>query len=232
LIVLSQDPVWSQQDDEDLTPSSEKRQCALEILSQNFQFSEERSNNHVLTEVLLVTQLIDNRADLRDIAANSQILLDGSVRVDLVSGWLKNGTHLKDAIAIMSQRVNLNLIGTSKNKIGDFTGLTGTPPNHIISRIPENAKILPWKPGRITQGMKFEWTDESGQDWEVKMHGPDINATVGSNAASGWVLRVRYGKEYMDVAGTFYSQKALYNPRSPYYNPTAANDTHMPIQQP
>ena len=101
----------------------------------------------------VVTQLIDNKADLRDIAANSQILLDGGVRVDLISGWLKNGTHLNDAIAIMSQGVDLNLIGTSSEG-GDFTGLTGTPPNHIISRIPRMQRTT-LEPGRITKGMNL-----------------------------------------------------------------------------
>src|SRR5579864_5101904 len=72
----------------------------------------------------LVTQLINNKADLRDIAVNVQILLDGGIRVDLVNGWLDNRTHLNDAIAIMSQWVDLNLIGTS-SKVGDFTGLMG-----------------------------------------------------------------------------------------------------------
>lgn len=181
----------------------------------------------------VVTQLINNHVNLRDVATNSQILLDGNVRIDLVNAWLKNGTHLKDAIAIINQEIDLNQIGTS-SKVEDFTDLIGATPNEVVSRIPTDAKILPWKPdpGRIEQGMKFGWTDPSGQDWEVRMHEADPKALPGSHAASGWVLRVKYGKGYMDTTGTFYSQKALFNPRSPYYNPTAANATHMPIQQP
>jgi hypothetical protein len=180
----------------------------------------------------VVTQLINNKADLRDIATNSQVLLDGGIRVDLVNGWLKSGTHLNDAIAIMNQGIDLNLIGTS-SKVGDFTGLIGATLNEVVARIPADAKILPWKPdlGRIEEGMKFGWIDVIGQDWEVRMHEPDIKAPMGSNAASGWVVRIQRDNYYMDNAGNFYKQNWL-KPTSLKYNPANANATHIPIQAP
>jgi hypothetical protein len=184
---------------------------------------------------LVVTQLIDNKVDLRDIAANSQILLDRSVRVDLVSGWLKNGTHLNDAIAIMSQGVDLNLIGTSST-VQDFTGLTGAPLNEVVSRIPKDANIERWllERGRIEKGMTFKWKDASSQTWTVRMHEADPNPKLPawSNAARGWVLRVRRSGKYMDADGNFYTQNALANPCSTKYDPSGANATHIPIQAP
>jgi hypothetical protein len=175
----------------------------------------------------VVTQLIDNKADLRDIAVNSQILLDEGVRVDLVSGWLKNGTHLKDAIAVMDQGVDLNLIGTN-SQVGDFTGLTGTIPDEILSKIPENAEIEEWTPltGYAQEGMKFKWKDTSGSTWRVRMHDPDPSAPAGSNAASGWVLRVQRGKKFMDADGDFIKPSSL------NCTEEKANETHIPIQSP
>ena len=37
-----------------------------------------------------VSKLIENGADLGDIAINAQILLDGGIRLDLVNEWLSN----------------------------------------------------------------------------------------------------------------------------------------------
>jgi hypothetical protein len=182
-------------------------------------------------DVATAQKLIDlankEGANLDEVAA---LLLDRGIRVDLVNGWLKNGTRLPDAIAIINQGVDLNLIGTSR-KVGDFTSLTGATPNEVVSRIPENAKILSWNPGRIALGMKFGRTDESGQDWVVRMHGPDINAPAGSNAANGWIVRIQRDNYYMDDAGNFYKQNWL-RPTSSRYNPANANATHIPIQAP
>jgi hypothetical protein len=180
----------------------------------------------------VATQLINNRADLRDIATNSQILLSADIRLDLVNEWLKNGTHLNDAIAIMNLGIDLNLIGTS-SKVGDFTGLAGATPNEVVARISQETIILPWKPdpGRIEEGMKFRWTDISGQNWKIRMHEPDIKAPVGSHAASGWIVRIQRDNYYMDDIGNFYKENWL-KPTSSRYNPANANATHIPIQKP
>ncbi len=181
----------------------------------------------------LVTQLINNKADLGDIVVNVQILLDGGIRVDLVNGWLGNGTHLNDAIAIVNQGIDLNLIGTSR-KVGDFTGLTGATPNEVISRISKNAVIRHWvsELGRIEKGMRFAWKDASGKPWMVRMHEADPQAPAGSSAARGWVLRVAYGNKFMDAGGNLYTENALKNAASSNYHPDNANNTHIPIQAP
>lgn len=179
-------------------------------------------------ESSVITQLINNQADLRDIATNSQLLLNGDIRVDLINKWLKNKTHLNDAIAIMRQGVDLNLIGTNKRKVGDFIGLIGATPNEVLSRIPEDAEIEQWVPnlGGALNGMKFYWKDLSGKAWRLRMHGPDPSAPAGSNAASGWVLRVQHRKRFMDAVGDFI------RPNSPDYTEDKANETHIPIQPP
>ena len=181
----------------------------------------------------VVTQLVNNKADLRDIITNSQILLRRGIRVDLVNGWLKNGTHLNDAIAIINQRVDLNQIGTSNN-LKDFTGLIGATPNEVVPRIPKDAIIEHWTsiPEAAQRGMRFYWKDTSGKTWRLRMHGPDPTAPAGSNAARGWVLRVQTRGRYMDAAGVFYTENAIKNPDSANYDSTNADKTHMPIQAP
>jgi hypothetical protein len=153
-----------------------------------------------------------------------------NIRVTLVNIWLNNGTNLNDAIAILNQEVDLNLIGTS-SRVGDFTNAAGISINEIVSRIPENARIESWipVPEGAREGMKFSWKDTAGNTWRVRMHGPAPNAPVGSNAASGWILRVKCGHDYMDATGKFYKE-SIENPHSPNYNPDAINRTHIPIQ--
>ena len=185
-------------------------------------------------DVSVIHKLIENNADLKDIAVHSQILLDRGIKVDLVNQWLGNKTHLNDALAIIKQGVDLSLIGTSR-KVGDLTGLLGAHPNEIVSRIPADAKIERWKPdpAKVQEGMKFIWEDVFGNTWRLEMHGPDLNPVLPtrSNAARGWVLRVRHKRQYMDADGIFYKD-TIGHPFSPNYNPTAINDTHIPIQAP
>jgi hypothetical protein len=57
------------------------------------------------------------------------------------------------------------------------------------------------------------------------------NGTHLNDAICGWVLRVKRGSEYLDAAGTFYKD-TIEKPRSPNYNPSAINDTHIPIRVP
>jgi hypothetical protein len=181
-------------------------------------------------EPLVIDEVIINY--LKDIVVNVQTLRDGGIKIGLVNEWLKNGTHLNDAIAIMNQGVNLNLIGTSR-KVGDFTGLTGATPNEVVSRVPAYAKILPWgsDSSRIKKGMNFGWTDLVGQDWVVRMHEPDTKARMGSNAASGWIVRILREDYYMDDSGNFFKKDWLKRTSS-RYNEANANGTHIPIQAP
>jgi len=179
----------------------------------------------------VVCRLVEKGANLGDIGINVRILLDAGIRIDLVNGWLNNKTHLNDAIVIMNQRVDLNLIGTS-SEIGDFTGVMGVSANEIISRIPSYAKIGHWIPSPyIKDGMKFEWTDTNGEDWLVEMHGPDSNPWLpaNSNASYRWIVRIKRDKHFMDHDGNFYKQNWL-RPTSSEYDPANANATHIPIQ--
>jgi Bacterial toxin 30 len=158
--------------------------------------------------------------------------MTNNIKMSLINTWLKNGTNLDAAIAILNQGVDLNLIGTS-SRGGDFTNMVGASINEIVSRIPEKAKIENWTsiPGGAQEGMKFSWKDTAGNTWRVRMQGPDPNAPAGSHAASGWVLRVKRGHDYMDATGSFYKE-SIENPRSPNYNPEAINQTHISIQHP
>jgi hypothetical protein len=180
----------------------------------------------------VITQLLNNGANLSDIASNVTTLRNGGVRADLVNTWLKNGTNLNNAVAILRQGADLNLIGTS-SQVGNFTGLAGKSVNDVLARIPADAKINEWISisGGATDGMKFQWTDASGNTWRLEMHSPDPGAPTGSNASSGWVMRVKRGKYYMDANGNFYKE-TIQNPGSPNYNPAAINATHIPIQAP
>ena len=63
------------------------------------------------------------------------------------------------------------------------------------------------------------------------MHGPDIEAPRGSNAAKGWVVRIKRDNYYTDSLGNFYKQNWL-QPTSSKYNPANANATHIPMQAP
>lgn len=171
--------------------------------------------------------------NLSDSATNWKILREGGIGADLINRWLQNGTRLDDAIAIIRQGVNLNLIGTS-DKVRDFIGLAGVSPNEIMSRIPVYAKIEHWTylPGKAQEGMKFVWRDAL-VTWRLRMHSQDPNPELPawSNAARGWVLRVQRGHYFMDADGSFYKDTTL-DPTSKKYNEANANATHIPIQQP
>ncbi len=81
--------------------------------------------------------------------------------------------------------------GTSQ-LAGDFRGLAGKTVEEIFERVPSGWKLVPQDKGA---GVKF--LDELGIE-RIRMHGPSATAPSGSNAASGWTLRV------MDRAGNYY----------------------------
>ncbi|MBV9710678.1 MAG: hypothetical protein JO011_07185 [Ktedonobacteraceae bacterium] len=187
-----------------------------------------------------VAQLINDGTDLKAVAADAQTLLNGGVKVELVNGWLTNETRLKDAIVIMNQGVDLNLLGSS-DKLGDFTGLENASVNEIVSRIPKGAKILTWIPDPpgtgIQDGIKFQWTDDNGVEWNIRMHGPNLNAPAGSHSAAGWVMRVMRADTYMDATGNFYPLKEVVerNPDgtpNPEFKEPSMRKTHIPVQKP
>lgn len=83
--------------------------------------------------------------------------------------------------------------------------------------------------GGATRGFEYKWNDGT-HTWRVRIHDADPSAPVGSNAHSGWVARVSRGSQYADDMGTFHPP-GIHNPASPFHNPTAINDTHIPFQQ-
>jgi RHS repeat-associated protein len=84
-------------------------------------------------------------------------------------------------------------------------------------------------PGGATRGFEYKWHDGT-QTWRVRIHDADPSAPVGSNAHSGWVARVQRGSQYADDMGTFHPP-GIHNPASPFHNPTAINDTHIPFRE-
>ncbi|WP_314728261.1 polymorphic toxin type 30 domain-containing protein [Bacillus sp. Marseille-Q3570] len=118
-------------------------------------------------------------------------------------------------------------------KVGDFTNVKNI--EDFRARIPEDAEQLPWKeiPGGAAEGEKYRWTDQSGNVWNTRAHGPDPSAPEGSNAANGWIYRVEVktpsGKWTMDSHGNFH-KKNVFNPKSPHYSESIANDSHIPFK--
>jgi hypothetical protein len=103
--------------------------------------------------------------------------------------------------------------------------------NNPLANIPENAEVRVLKPdpnGGAQYGVKYKWTNPEGQTVRFRAHGPDVNAPLGSNAAAGDVYRVQVGGRYMDETGHLHP-RGVHNPRSPNYEPAAANATHMPF---
>jgi hypothetical protein len=98
-----------------------------------------------------------------------------------------------------------------------------------MSIVPDNAKVreLTPVPNGAQYGLEFKWTNDDGQTVRLRIHGPDGTAPPGSNAASGDTFRVQIGGQYQDIDGNLYPRN-VHNPNSPYYDPTAANATHIP----
>ncbi|MCX4867443.1 polymorphic toxin type 30 domain-containing protein [Streptomyces sp. NBC_00257] len=96
--------------------------------------------------------------------------------------------------------------------------------------IPKDAVQEPWKPipGGVEHGIKWKWTDDvTGKTVRMRVHGPDLGPHAGPNASSGPIYRLQIGHQFQDEAGKLYHAK-IGNPKSPNYNETAINDTHIP----
>ncbi|MHC6624503.1 putative T7SS-secreted protein [Streptomyces globosus] len=96
--------------------------------------------------------------------------------------------------------------------------------------IPKDAVQEPWRPipGGVEHGIKWKWTDDvTGKTVRMRVHGPDLGPHAGPNASSGPIYRIQIGGKFQDEAGNLY-HKEIGNERSPNYNETAINDTHIP----
>jgi hypothetical protein len=99
-----------------------------------------------------------------------------------------------------------------------------------MSIVPDDARVrelVPDPNGGPQYGLEFGWTNENGTAVRLRAHGPDGRAPAGSNAASGETFRVQVGNRYQDIAGNLYPRN-VHKPSSPFYNPAAANATHIP----
>jgi RHS repeat-associated protein len=105
--------------------------------------------------------------------------------------------------------------------IGDFSNVKGKSVPDILEAIPLNAEKVPFTPsttGGATEGIKYRWQDTAGVKHEVRIHNQDPSAPVGSNANSGWIVRVKKGRKFMDHNGNFYGDN-IRTPNSTSYNP-------------
>jgi hypothetical protein len=106
-----------------------------------------------------------------------------------------------------------------------------------LIRIPRNAKRRALVPvvGKSQQGYEYKWRGR-GKMIRVRVHDADPSvrptpAVPAPNARAGWVVRVSVGKRYRDASGRFYLAREL-NPRGPYFDEVAANETHIPLTPP
>jgi hypothetical protein len=140
----------------------------------------------------------------------------------------ENEVKQEEEVTKEKTKETINEINTLEN---NFAGQKNSKASEVLKRIPKNAvkRILTPQEGKVTEGVEYKWTDSEGKIWRLRIHGPDSSAPEGSNSKTGWVFRVQYAnKYYMDSNGNFHLENVT-NPRSPMYNESIANDTHIPI---
>jgi hypothetical protein len=96
--------------------------------------------------------------------------------------------------------------------------------------IPPDAEVrvlTPHSNGGAQYGVEYKWYDSNGRKNLFRVHGPDLTAPVGSNAAKGNVAVWQIGKSYVGPDGKLYPPGVV-NPASSNYDPVAANDVHRP----
>ncbi|MEU4393740.1 polymorphic toxin type 30 domain-containing protein [Kribbella sp. NPDC023855] len=101
-----------------------------------------------------------------------------------------------------------------------------------LSIVPQHAKgaaLTPHSGGGSQNGLKFKWTDADGRKVSLRVHDRDGTAPPNSNSGQGWTVRVQIDGQYQDEAGNLFHHQ-VHNPRSPTYNPEAANQTHIPYR--
>lgn len=105
--------------------------------------------------------------------------------------------------------------------------MTGRDPMSVVPDFASVRELKPDPQGGAQYGLEYKWVDSQGRTVRLRIHGPDGNAPAGSNAASGDAYRIQFGGKYQDGLGNLYPRN-VHNPASPYYDPSAANDTHIP----
>ena len=127
----------------------------------------------------------------------------------------------------------LKLKGTGSS-VGDLRGIGGQSIEEIIANIPVHAtspRFAP-EPDGSKVGLKFVWTDADGVTNRFRAHDIDPSTPAGSNAADEWIARWQKGKEYYDPVKGDFAHRNAHKPDSPFSDPAAANNTHIPIKTP
>ncbi|MCH8622514.1 polymorphic toxin type 30 domain-containing protein [Undibacterium sp. TS12] len=128
----------------------------------------------------------------------------------------------------------MNTTKSTGTSVGDLSGMTGDTIENLIKNIPRNAnmrKLIP-APGGSQVGLEYKWIDENGKVNRFRVHDPDPNAGAGTNASEGWTGRWQSQGKYYDPITNDFRHSNVHKEASPFYDPTAANNTHVPIQAP
>ncbi|WP_443049974.1 polymorphic toxin type 30 domain-containing protein [Streptomyces sp. F8] len=99
-----------------------------------------------------------------------------------------------------------------------------------MSIVPDDAcvrELTPHSNGGSQYGLEFTWKNNAMKTVRLRIRGPDGTAPPGSNSATGETYRVQIGRQYQDEAGKLFHEQ-VHSPRSPNFNPDAANATHIP----
>lgn len=128
----------------------------------------------------------------------------------------------------------LNTTKSTGTSIGNLSGMTGESIENLITNLPRNAsmrKLTP-APGGSQVGLEYKWVDENGKINRFRMHDPDPNAGTGANASEGWTGRWQSQGKYYDPVTNDFRHSNVHKEASPFYDPAAANNTHIPVQAP
>jgi hypothetical protein len=127
----------------------------------------------------------------------------------------------------------LNSLKGTGDRVGDLSNIKGAAVQDIVANIPDTASVRKLKPveGKSQMGLEYKWVDENGITNRLRIHDPDPTH-AGSNAANGWIARWQQKGGYYNPETSSFAQKNAHKPESPFYDPTAANNTHIPIETP
>ncbi|MFZ6746967.1 polymorphic toxin type 30 domain-containing protein [Undibacterium sp. JH2W] len=191
---------------------------------------------------------LDNQALIAEYAGLNRITnedIQSSVMIGMPGGWGMGNTAPVFSSVPVPVRKNFSFNGLNKldelnttkstgTSIGDLSGMTGESIESLIKNLPRNAsmrKLTP-APGGSQVGLEYKWVDENGKINRFRMHDPDPNAGTGANASEGWTGRWQSQGKYYDPITNEFRHSNVHKEASPFYDPTAANNTHIPVQPP
>ena len=142
---------------------------------------------------------------------------------------LSNGAN-----KVLSSLDDFNTIKGSGANVGDLQGMSGKTVEDIVRNIPENATMRKLTPaeGGSQVGLEYKWVDENGVTNRLRVHDPDPSAGAGANSSEGWTGRWQSGRKYYDPIEGNFRHANVHKEASPFYDPAAANNTHIPVKTP